>query len=166
MKGCEILKDQNFDYYEKRLKYFEKKWEGVRPPNGFEDEISKISEPLVRVLVQLYHSTGVRLDYEGWCDLVLEKLAPILVPWIIRCYLLGYELAAGNVSYEEVSFYLLAAKNPIEEFASNITGKSVLEGKLTKEEEIKIISHLGPIAIDVLRKFIFFGINNYHKVGR
>ena len=95
-----------------------------------------------------------------------EQMGKIVGPCMVRCYYLGYEMAAGNVERQEVNDYLLVATDPIETFLVGTIRIFVEKGRVSGEVGANLVKTMVVQAINTGNEHIILGINNYHKVGR
>jgi hypothetical protein len=150
---------------QKDLLVFEAKWKNVRSPKGIEDKSRNIAKPLINSIGDMWWKAGLRMEQSAWENLGAQMVA-IVGPPMVRCYYLGYEMAAGNVRREDGNDYLLAAIDPIENFVIEVTGTLMESGKVSEEVGKNLVDAIVAQAITAGNEHIILGINNYHKVGK
>lgn len=94
------------------------------------------------------------------------QMVAIVGPPMVRCYYLGYEMAAGNVRREDGNDYLLAAIDPIEDFVIEVTGTLMESGKVSEEIGKNLLKTIVDQTINAGNEHIILGIDNYHSVRR
>ena len=136
------------------------RWSSYDIPMGAPKKINELGMKAVNNIFDMILLLGDNTDYT-----LGKELGSIVIRPFLLCYFIGYELASRKMSRADGTLYLIAATDPIDNFALNILGILVAKGIISQEKGMDMASGFAWLLGEASNDICIFGIENFRKIG-
>jgi len=139
------------------------KWLAYDLPSGVQEKIealsSQVMESIGDVIFAIYQFDE-KTGYEFG-----EKTAEVVMPALMLCYFIGYELASGKMQRKDGTDYLIAATEPIQSFILGNVSALAKQGIPIQDNHKKELMVTAKLVGDMANELCVLGIDNFTHVN-
>ena len=139
------------------------KWLAYELPSGVNEKIKALSNQVVESIGEVIFAI-YQWDEKTGSEFAKKTVEAVLPP-LILCYFIGYELASGKMQRKDENDYLIAATEPIQSFILGNVNALAKQGIPVQDNNKKELMNTAKLVGDIANELCVLGIDNFRHVN-